>query len=254
MRDRHLSLTALAGALGLASFFAVSMLAQAPASGAKPATPATAKPVTPATAKPAPVHALGRHGKADDSTPWGHPDLQGTWFVTEDVPLERSPANANREFLTDEEVAASNKQKAEAQGRNTRAGNAAQDVSGAYNAAFNSVLKTGKRTSRVIDPPDGLDSSDGGGAAAGRRRLRAGRSRAGRPRAGAPRRRCTSAPARLPPVRLRQARQPGAGRRRGRCRRRRRWRRRLRRTRPTTIPSRSRRIPDVSACRYRSCR
>jgi hypothetical protein len=31
----------------------------------------------------------------------------------------------------------------------------AQDVSGAYNAVFNSVLKTGKRTSMVIDPPDG---------------------------------------------------------------------------------------------------
>ena len=37
--------------------------------------------------------------------------------------------------------------------RNTRAGDAAQDVSGAYNAAFNSILRTGKRTSRVIDPP-----------------------------------------------------------------------------------------------------
>ena len=29
------------------------------------------------------------------------------------------------------------------------------DVSGAYNAVFNSVLRTGKRTSMIIDPPDG---------------------------------------------------------------------------------------------------
>jgi hypothetical protein len=143
MRNSHLPLPALACALGRASFFAVSSIAQAPASGARPTTPAAATQARgAATAKPV-------------RTAWGDPDLQGTWFVTEDVPLERSAANANREFLTDEEVDAANKQKAEAQGRNSRAGNAEQDVSGAYNAAFNSILKTGKRTSRVIDPPYG---------------------------------------------------------------------------------------------------
>ena len=40
-------------------------------------------------------------------------------------------------------------------GRNARSANSAQDVNGAYNAVFNSVLKTGKRTSMIIDPPDG---------------------------------------------------------------------------------------------------
>jgi len=39
-------------------------------------------------------------------------------------------------------------------GRNARA-SGAQDVTGAYNAVFNSILKTGKRTSMIIDPPDG---------------------------------------------------------------------------------------------------
>ena len=121
MPDRHVqSARILTVVLGLVLFAAVSTIAQAPASTAKPpATPARPAQAKPATAAPARVM---------PRTPWGAPDLQGTWFVIEDVPLERSAANANREFLTDEEVAAANKQKAEAQGRNTRAGNAAQDV------------------------------------------------------------------------------------------------------------------------------
>lgn len=107
-------------------------------------------------------------------TPWGHPDLQGTWFVIEDVPLERSAANAGREFLTDEEVEAANKQKAAGQGRNTRAGDAVRDVEGAYNAVFNSILRTGKRTSRIIDPPDGRIPPTVAGADAGGRGGRGG--------------------------------------------------------------------------------
>jgi len=87
-------------------------------------------------------------------TPWGDPDLQGTWFVMYDVPLERSAANANKEFLTDEEVAAADAKKGLDPGRNARAAGV-QDVTGAYNAVFNSILKTGKRTSMIIDPPDG---------------------------------------------------------------------------------------------------
>src|SRR5215831_9818946 len=88
-------------------------------------------------------------------TPWGEPDLQGTWFVMESVPLERSAANANKQFLTEDEVAAADKAKAADPGRNSRSANSAQDVNGAYNAVFNSVLKTSKRTSMIIDPPDG---------------------------------------------------------------------------------------------------
>jgi hypothetical protein len=125
MRHRYLvSLGALAGVLTLVSMAAVSMSGQSP--------------------KAAPLR-----------TPWGDPDLQGVWFVMVDVPLERSAANAGKEFLTDEEVAAADKQKGLNPGRNARSANAAQDVTGAYNAVFNSVLRTGKRTSMIIDPPDG---------------------------------------------------------------------------------------------------
>jgi hypothetical protein len=72
------------------------------------------------------------------------------------VPLERAPEYAGREFLTDAEVAALDAKKAEDPGRNARAEEGSdRDVGGAYNAVFNSVLKTGKRTSMVVDPPDG---------------------------------------------------------------------------------------------------
>ncbi|HEV3331047.1 MAG TPA: hypothetical protein VG096_08715 [Bryobacteraceae bacterium] len=136
MRDRRVvSLSALAGVLGLVSLTAVSITGQTPASPAK--APLGAKAGTP------------------PRTPWGDPDLQGTWFVLADVPLERSAANAGKEFLTDAEVAAADQQKGLNPGRNARSADKSQDVSGAYNAVFNSVLKTGKRTSMIIDPPDG---------------------------------------------------------------------------------------------------
>jgi hypothetical protein len=135
MRRRHLTfLAALLGALA-----SVLALAQTPAATSK-SKAAQAK----GTAKSAPSL----------RTPWGDPDLQGTWFVMADVPLERSAANANKEFLTDAEVAAADARKGLDPGRNARAAGA-QDVSGAYNAVFNSILKTGKRTSMIIDPPDG---------------------------------------------------------------------------------------------------
>jgi hypothetical protein len=105
-----------------------------------------------------------------------------------DVPLERSPANANKEFLTDEEVAAADAQKGIAPGRNARSANAAQDVSGAYNAVFNSVLRTGKRTSMIIDPPDGripvIGGAQGGGRGGGRGAGAPGGGRAGGAPAG----------------------------------------------------------------------
>jgi hypothetical protein len=134
----------VAFALGVAGVTVLSLMGQTSTTSNGKAPSAKGKAAT--TSK----------GKAPLKTAWGDPDLQGTWFVTEDVPLERSAANANKEFLTDAEVAESDSRKGINPGRNTRdTQNAANDVSGAYNAVFNSVLKTGKRTSRIIDPPDG---------------------------------------------------------------------------------------------------
>jgi hypothetical protein len=141
MRDRYLySLGAAAGILGLASLAAVSLTGQTPAPAAKSVSAKSAAPAKSA---------------GPPRTAWGDPDLQGTWFVLYDEPLERSAANARKEFLTDAEVEASDAQKGLSPGRNARASDKTQDVSGAYNAVFNSVLKTGKRTSMIIDPPDG---------------------------------------------------------------------------------------------------
>jgi hypothetical protein len=146
-------LSAAAGVLSTISLAVVSLIAQSPAPAGK-----TAPTKTTAT----------KSAKAPPRTSWGDPDLQATWFVTEDVPLERSAANAGKEFLTDAEVADADGKKGLAPGRNTRSGDSKQDVSGAYNAVFNSVLKTGKRTSRIIDPPDGkipptVGQAQGGG-------------------------------------------------------------------------------------------
>jgi hypothetical protein len=133
---------ALAGVLGAACFAALTLTGQTPASRSKSGSTGAAK-VSAGTAGAVP------------RTAWGVPDLQGTWFVLYDVPLERSAANAGKEFLTDEEVAAADAKKGINPGRNARSSDKEQDVSGAYNAVFNSVLKTGKRTSMIIDPPDG---------------------------------------------------------------------------------------------------
>jgi hypothetical protein len=141
MRQRYLVSLITLGSLALASLAVVSLTGQTPASTSKSSA---AKSTT-----------APKAGTAVPRTPWGTPDLQGTWFVLYDVPLERSAANAGKEFLTDAEVAAANKAKETSPGRNMRSVNATQDVGGAYNAVFNSVLKTGKHTSMIIDPPDG---------------------------------------------------------------------------------------------------
>ena len=129
----------ISGVLVIVSLAAISLTGQTPATTSK--------------SKASPSKAATRAAPSL-RTPWGDPDLQGTWFVMYDVPLERSAANANKEFLTDAEVAASDGRKGLDPGRNARS-TGANDVTGAYNAVFNSILKTGKRTSMIIDPPDG---------------------------------------------------------------------------------------------------
>jgi len=161
MQHRYVVLLgALAGMALLVLMTAGSMTAQNPAPAAKSAPTKAAAP------KAAP--AKSGTAKAPPRTPWNDPDLQGTWFVMADVPLERSAANAGKEFLTAEEMAAGDIQKGLNPGRNARAADGTQDVSGAYNAVFNSVLRTGKRTSMIIDPPDGRIPALVAGGQAGR--------------------------------------------------------------------------------------
>jgi hypothetical protein len=144
LMDRRylLPVAATCAALALVLLTTASMSGQSAAPAAK--APAAKAPAAKTAAKASALR-----------TPWGDPDIQGTWFVMYDVPLERSAANAGKEFLTDAEIAEADARKGVNPGRNARSADKAQDVSGAYNAVFNSILKTGRRTSMIIDPPDG---------------------------------------------------------------------------------------------------
>ena len=81
-------------------------------------------------------------------TPWGHPDLEGTW-TTDDmrgVPMSRPAQYGTRVHLTDEEFAARAKQRA-----------TARQIDDARTGTFRNEEGTRdfSYTSLVIDPPDG---------------------------------------------------------------------------------------------------
>lgn len=92
-------------------------------------------------------------------TPWGHPDLQGIYDGASITPQQRPDKFANREFLTDEDVAALEKGAVDNPGRNARAERGTHaDLEGAYNDVFTHRRQNygrSKRTSLIIDPPDG---------------------------------------------------------------------------------------------------
>ena len=120
-------------------------------------------------------------------TPWGAPDLQGVWDFRTITPMERPTGRSDQEFLTDEEAARLGQEAVE---RNTRlatraarrtevdpSGNVDRGVDGApgsYNQFWfdrgTSVIAS-RRTSLVIDPPDGRipPADPGGGSVAVRK-------------------------------------------------------------------------------------
>src|SRR5712672_36516 len=89
-------------------------------------------------------------------TPWGDPDLQGIWTDETDVPLQRAPRFGTQEFFTEEQRADMDRQRANMEGRERRAERGTlADVAGAYNDVFTPKKRTGLRTSRIVDPPNG---------------------------------------------------------------------------------------------------
>jgi hypothetical protein len=95
-------------------------------------------------------------GPAALKTPWGEPDLQGIWTVEYDTPLQRSPRFANQEFFTDEQRIEFDRIRSQNRGRDERGDRGSElDVAGAYNDEFGAMKRTGKRTSAIIDPPNG---------------------------------------------------------------------------------------------------
>src|SRR5262245_16248417 len=85
-------------------------------------------------------------------TPWGEPDLQGIWTDEFDTPLQRSPRYANQEFFTEQQRAEFDKERTAILTRFATE----REINGAYNAAtFFSTKRTGPRTSKIVDPPNG---------------------------------------------------------------------------------------------------
>jgi hypothetical protein len=90
------------------------------------------------------------------TTPWGEPDLQGIWTDETDTPLQRSPKFANQEFFTGAQREELDRQRSAMKGRDKRAERGTlADVAGAYNDVFTPKKRTGARTSRIVDPPNG---------------------------------------------------------------------------------------------------
>src|SRR5882724_5230180 len=85
-------------------------------------------------------------------TPWGEPDLQGIWTDEFDTPLQRSPRYASQEFFTEQQRADFDKERGAILTRFATE----REINGAYNAAtFFSTKRTGARTSKIVDPPNG---------------------------------------------------------------------------------------------------
>jgi len=88
----------------------------------------------------------------------GRPDLQGVWSFATLTPLERPRELADKAVLTAEEAAAFERVQLERQNKDQRSGQARQDVEGAYNNFWwdygSKVIGT-RRTSLIVDPPDG---------------------------------------------------------------------------------------------------
>lgn len=90
-------------------------------------------------------------------TSWGEPDLQGLWTDEVATPLQRPPQFAGKEFLTEAEVTELDKVREKLSSFGDKRGTPGSevDVAGAYNSVFTSRKHTGRRTSMIVDPPDG---------------------------------------------------------------------------------------------------
>ena len=90
-------------------------------------------------------------------TPWGEPDLQGTYSNRTITPFERPAEVGGREFFTKEEVAALEARAQQSGGDEGRNKGTVADVARAYNDFWwdRGTKVTTPRTSLVVDPPDG---------------------------------------------------------------------------------------------------
>ena len=87
---------------------------------------------------------------APSRTPWGDPDLQGTWTNTTTTRLERPEDLAGKQVLTGEDLVERDREVAERVNLDNRRGG-----TGAYNEFWAERGRLNARTSLIVDPPDG---------------------------------------------------------------------------------------------------
>jgi hypothetical protein len=100
----------------------------------------------------------GAKGWTAPRTPDGHPDLQGVWDYRTITPMERPAELADKPVLSEQEVAEYEREQATSRNRDRRDGSAAADVARAYNQFwwdYGSKVVGTRRTSLIVDPPDG---------------------------------------------------------------------------------------------------
>ena len=91
-------------------------------------------------------------------TPDGQPDFQGVWSTATLTPLERPPEFAGKEFLTEQEAAEYERQTLARVNSDRRDGGAEADLRRNYNEFWRdrgTQVVASRRTSIVVDPPDG---------------------------------------------------------------------------------------------------
>jgi hypothetical protein len=96
------------------------------------------------------ISAAGQTPAKKWRTPWGDPDLQGSWSNSTTTPLERPAKYAGREFMTPAELA---ERRAAEKAANAKRDDPGQAPSGGF-AWFEGGSPDG-RTSLIYDPPDG---------------------------------------------------------------------------------------------------
>jgi hypothetical protein len=120
---------------------AIAAAASAAISVSVTRTSAQAPAVSGAALKPPPL-----------KTAWGEPDLQGIWTDEFETPLQRPAKYATQEFFTEAQRAELDQVRSGILGRRATE----RDANNGYNGAvFFSTKRTGARTSKIADPPNG---------------------------------------------------------------------------------------------------
>jgi hypothetical protein len=126
---------------GLIAIAAISAAASVAISVSVTRTSAQAPAVPGAAMKAAPL-----------KTAWGEPDLQGIWTDEGETPLQRPAKYANQEFFTEAQRAELDRVRSGILNRRATE----RDANNGYNGAvFFSTKRTGARTSKIVDPPNG---------------------------------------------------------------------------------------------------